>query len=240
MNAIEILNKFMEGSGTPDLKHAHPDWHKRVIKAIEYAQESPVAEDSNTFLVLTHSNQFIDASMLYKGLYATNIPTLYDKDNTVELMINNGKRMIDIMGVAFLGEQYFENLAKCKLTPITLSFPTTHKNSAPDAEQQGVECPTQDQFNKIGDIRPYLLLHPDNDMVQAACLHFLGDAAQQWFKTKDSAPDGMSWVTEKRHNLLEDLTKIAQMSDKGDAEKTIIEMKAIASGAISQFQPKAK
>lgn len=34
---------------------------------------------------------------------------------------------------------------------------------------------TQDQFNSIADLRHYLLLHPDYQMVRAACLHFLGD-----------------------------------------------------------------
>jgi hypothetical protein len=38
---------------------------------------------------------------------------------------------------------------------------------------------TQDQFDTITDLRPYLLQHPDSKMIYAACLHFLGDKFQQ-------------------------------------------------------------
>lgn len=38
---------------------------------------------------------------------------------------------------------------------------------------------TQDEFNKIGDLRPYLRQHPDQKMVTASCLHSLGDNHQR-------------------------------------------------------------
>jgi hypothetical protein len=40
------------------------------------------------------------------------------------------------------------------------------------------------EFNKIKDLRPYLRLHPDCDMVTTSCLHFLGDEAQLWHAMK--------------------------------------------------------
>lgn len=33
----------------------------------------------------------------------------------------------------------------------------------------------QEEFNKIADLRYYLLHHPDQQMVKTACLHYLGD-----------------------------------------------------------------
>jgi hypothetical protein len=40
---------------------------------------------------------------------------------------------------------------------------------------------------QISDLRWLLLTHPDQEMVERSCLHFLGDAAQEWhagFKSK--------------------------------------------------------
>jgi len=38
---------------------------------------------------------------------------------------------------------------------------------------------TQEEFNTIGDLRYYLLGHPDVHMVKTACLHYLGDDHQE-------------------------------------------------------------
>jgi len=37
-----------------------------------------------------------------------------------------------------------------------------------------------EEFNKISDLRPYLLCHPDKEMVRASCLHYLGDKFQKF------------------------------------------------------------
>lgn len=42
-----------------------------------------------------------------------------------------------------------------------------------------ISAPTQQSFNAIGDLRPYLLEHKDSAMVKSSCLHFLGDSHQQ-------------------------------------------------------------
>jgi hypothetical protein len=44
--------------------------------------------------------------------------------------------------------------------------------------------PSFQQFNNIGDLRPYFLRHPDKDMVERSCLHYLGDDAQNWYIKK--------------------------------------------------------
>ena len=38
------------------------------------------------------------------------------------------------------------------------------------------------------DLRVLLLRHPDHEAVTRACLHFLGDEAQEWWAAKDSVP----------------------------------------------------
>ena len=44
--------------------------------------------------------------------------------------------------------------------------------------------PTQEQFNQIKDLRPFFLHNPDGEMVTESCLHYLGDAAQEWWYNK--------------------------------------------------------
>jgi len=43
-----------------------------------------------------------------------------------------------------------------------------------------IEQVTTEQFNTIDDLRAYLLQHPDQKMIKTACLHFLGDAFQEF------------------------------------------------------------
>ena len=47
--------------------------------------------------------------------------------------------------------------------------------------------PMQEQFNRITDLRPFLLYHPDGEMVEVSCLHYLGDEAQEWWESKPTA-----------------------------------------------------
>lgn len=42
----------------------------------------------------------------------------------------------------------------------------------------------QDSFDKISDLRPFLLRHPDSNMVTESCLHYLGDDAQKWWERR--------------------------------------------------------
>lgn len=74
-----------------------------------------------SFYVLTHCGQFIDERLLQKGLYATSVPKLYSKETTIDLMIQQGRTIVDMTGNQFIEESYFDNLSKCKLTEVQLS-----------------------------------------------------------------------------------------------------------------------
>lgn len=74
-----------------------------------------------SFYVLTCCDQFIDERLLQKGLYATDVPKLYSKETTIDLLIQQGRTVIDMTGNQFISEAYFENLSKCKLTEVQLS-----------------------------------------------------------------------------------------------------------------------
>lgn len=41
----------------------------------------------------------------------------------------------------------------------------------------------------ISDLRWLLNTHPDQDMVKASCLHYLGDAAQEWYENQKDEID---------------------------------------------------
>jgi len=43
-------------------------------------------------------------------------------------------------------------------------------------------------FNSQSDIRQLLLLHPDGEMIESSCLHFLGDDAQSWWAKRKASP----------------------------------------------------
>lgn len=74
-----------------------------------------------SFFVLTYAGQFMDTNMLQQGLYATDVPKLYSKETSIELMIQQGRTITDMTGNQFISEAYFENLSKCKPTEVQLS-----------------------------------------------------------------------------------------------------------------------
>ena len=56
-------------------------------------------------------------------------------------------------------------------------------------------------FNKIIDIRNYLLRHPDQDMIKAACLHYLGDSyneQKQWKSRPPFVPGSPSYLCQMK------------------------------------------
>lgn len=72
------------------------------------------------FKILMHSGIYVDSNLLEKGIYATCKPILYSKNETIELMIERGKRMKDMTGANFMSEKYFENLRQCELVNVSL------------------------------------------------------------------------------------------------------------------------
>jgi len=65
---------------------------------------------------------YTDVALLDKGIYTTQKPTIYSKDETIEYLILRGRTMKDIVGNCFISEEYFENLSKCELVDITISI----------------------------------------------------------------------------------------------------------------------
>ena len=75
-----------------------------------------------TFKVLMHCGEYVDVSMLEKGVYSTNRPYLYCKDTTIESLIENAELMKSISSYLFQSDKYFDNLQKCELVEVYLTI----------------------------------------------------------------------------------------------------------------------
>lgn len=73
------------------------------------------------FKVLVYQNNYVDESLLYKGIYSTNLPLLRGINTTIDGMVSGLKMMTDIEGNPMLGETYFENLQLCEYVTVELN-----------------------------------------------------------------------------------------------------------------------
>ena len=74
-----------------------------------------------------HCGEYVNVSLLEKGIYSINQPQLYDKSTTIESLIERGKSMKLFGGELFLSDKYFDNLQKCELVEVCLTPTTTKK-----------------------------------------------------------------------------------------------------------------
>ena len=74
------------------------------------------------FKVLMYLGDYVDASLLDKGIYSCRVPRLYEKQETIERLIENALAMKDMAGNNFISENYINNLKKCKLVDVELTI----------------------------------------------------------------------------------------------------------------------
>ena len=58
---------------------------------------------------------YVDASLLGEGIYVSSKPFIYDKEETISALVNQGRLMQDMIGKGFVPENYFDNLKQCQL-----------------------------------------------------------------------------------------------------------------------------
>lgn len=113
------------------LKQTFINHHDKLIKEANRLTVTEISNyhlrDSNQKFVgsckaLTYENMFVNVNLLYDGIYFTNTPELYSKDTTMEELKERIKWTIKIMDHSSFSEAYFENLLKCELTELQLSF----------------------------------------------------------------------------------------------------------------------
>ncbi len=73
------------------------------------------------FRVLMFMGQYVDMNLLEKGIYTGSMPSLFHKDTTIEMIIEQHKMMKDIMGNLFVTDKYFDNLKECELVTMELN-----------------------------------------------------------------------------------------------------------------------
>lgn len=72
------------------------------------------------FKVLMVNGEYVDETLLGKGIYYTNKPTLLNKDMTIKSLVQSRMRIKDFVGEVMLPEEYFINLRLCELVDVTL------------------------------------------------------------------------------------------------------------------------
>lgn len=72
------------------------------------------------FKVLMYMDKYVDANLLYTGIYWRTVPNLYPKDDTIETLIERGRAIKDMDGNSLITEEYIQNLKECQLVPIVI------------------------------------------------------------------------------------------------------------------------
>lgn len=72
------------------------------------------------FKTLMYMDKYVDANLLYTGIYWRTVPNLYPKDDTIETLIERGRAIKDMDGNSLITEEYIQNLKECQLVPIVI------------------------------------------------------------------------------------------------------------------------
>lgn len=86
------------------------------------------------FKALWSVGNYVDAKMLHKGIYITDIPSVFHQDDTIDAIIDRARTVINL-GINFLNEQYFENLKQCELREIEINISTSDKLCVSNAQK---------------------------------------------------------------------------------------------------------
>ena len=74
------------------------------------------------FKVLIYHDIFVDQHRLNEGIYATKNPTLFKHETTIESLIEEYKKVQEMM-ITYPTQKHFDNLQLCKLVTVELHFP---------------------------------------------------------------------------------------------------------------------
>ena len=69
-----------------------------------------------------HLDQYVNANMLSEGIYSTKIPFIYSENETIETMLLKAQQVKDFTDQSFIGEEYFENLKRCRLVDVEIDI----------------------------------------------------------------------------------------------------------------------
>lgn len=72
------------------------------------------------FKVLVYAGNYIDNTLLAKGIYGANIPKLYSLEETIESLIEKAPKAGFFEGQRIVSKSYIENLKKCSLVTVNI------------------------------------------------------------------------------------------------------------------------
>lgn len=73
------------------------------------------------FKVLMHMGSYVDTTLLGKGIYACNKPSIYSIDETIESLTEKYRTVQNMTEAMFINEAYFDNLKQCELVPVVIT-----------------------------------------------------------------------------------------------------------------------
>jgi hypothetical protein len=73
------------------------------------------------FKALMYLGRYIDDNLLHEGIYISQKPFIYSNDDTIEGLVEQGKRMKDLSGAQIVSDKYLENLKQCELVKILVT-----------------------------------------------------------------------------------------------------------------------
>jgi len=75
------------------------------------------------FKVLMHMNQYVNVNLLQKGIYSSNKPYIYSKEETIGNLVSKAKNVKKATGpISFINDSYINNLQQCKLVKVHISI----------------------------------------------------------------------------------------------------------------------
>jgi len=73
------------------------------------------------FKVLMYMGEYVDITLLGKGIYVNSIPSIYSSEETMDTLIAKYRTVFGMTNSDFINEAYFDNLRLCVLMPIEIT-----------------------------------------------------------------------------------------------------------------------
>ena len=78
--------------------------------------------NTNKFLALTYNGEYVNDTLLGKGIYTKDIPTIYPINHTIEKLILSFKMVKAAIDSNYINDDYIKNLSECELTEIEIKL----------------------------------------------------------------------------------------------------------------------
>jgi hypothetical protein len=72
------------------------------------------------YKALMYGFKFVEFGLLSGGIYTAVTPNLFEKDCTIDFLIERSNTNKDVCGNSFYTDVFFENLKKCKLVDVAI------------------------------------------------------------------------------------------------------------------------